>query len=78
VGNKFQTGKQSPNRETNWETIWETIWETNWETIWETIWETNVMSDPHGYASSTRPTMPYVEVLAETAVVVGLAKAAQQ
>ena len=25
VGNKFQTGKQIPNRETNWETICETI-----------------------------------------------------
>jgi hypothetical protein len=36
------------------------------------MWETNVISDPYGYASSTRP---YVEVLAEAAVVVGLAEA---
>ena len=57
VGNKFQTGKQIPNRETNSKQgnkLGNNLW-NNWETIWETNWETYVMSDPHGYASSTRP-----------------------
>ena len=72
VGNKFQTGKQIPNRETICETICETIGKQFGKQIGKQMsWAIHTDTQaPQGQ------TMPYVEVLAEAAVVVGLAYAA--